>query len=201
MSRTGFNEITDILNLGALSQNRLAELNSLVTKRINDSDHSGIYRLFDELLAIAEEKDVKIMAAKEKQLDELESALSEKRIELLKDAKLLDSLILTNVGYIAFLEDDIAVAKEYLDSPIAEAVQDAYTLYDTMQKRYQELVLTKNVATAFSEQIRLSENTLLSLASRIAYIRANFIPLLRGRISAETARILAAELKKNINDL
>ena len=201
MSRTEFKEVIDILNLGALSQNRLAELNSLVTKRINDTDHTGIYRLFDELLAIAEVKDIKELAGKEKRLDELENAMSEERIELLKEAQLLDALIMTNNSYIELLDKDIAIAKKYLDSPISEELQDVYTLYDTMQKRSQELILTKNVAASFSEQIRLSENTLLSLASRISYIRANYIPLLRGRISADTARILAAELKKNINAL
>ena len=199
MSSSRFSDLTDILKLGLDSQDRLADLNSLVSSRIRSADYSAVHDMLKELLRIAENTDIGKDAAKEKRLDELSRSLSEIRMELLMEAELLASLRHTNDHYISLLELDIKEAEVYLGEPADTSRKSSQTDHDTMQKRADELKVTKTVALAFSEQIRLSEAPLISLAERILSVLLNLIPLLRGRISAEKSRFMAEELRKLIS--
>ncbi len=189
-----FSTPTDILNHGLGSQNRLAELNKLVTERIKSMDHSKLHGMINELLAIAEEPDINKITDKEKRLDDLNSSFSDIRIDILKEAELLRALRMTNDAYIARLDEELKEAEEYLKKPVENERADSYTGYDTMQKRAQELTLTRSVGLSFSKQISLSADNLTSLSDRVWNVQMNLIPLLRGRISAETLKIMRDEL-------
>ena len=189
-----FSTPTDILNHGLGSQNRLAELNKLVTERIKSMDHSKLHGMINELLAIAEEPDINKITDKEKRLDDLNSSFSDIRIDILKEAELLRALRMTNDAYISRLDEELKEAEEYLKKPVENERADSYTRYDTMQKRAQELTLTRSVGLSFSKQISLSADNLTSLSDRVWNVQMNLIPLLRGRISAETLKIMRDEL-------
>ena len=189
-----FSTLTDILNHGLGSQNRLAELNKLVTGRIKSMDHSKLHGMINELLAIAEEPDINKITDKEKRLDDLNSSFSDIRIDILKEAELLRALRMTNDAYIAKLDEELKEAEEYLKKPVDKERADSYARYDTMQKRAQELTLTRSVGLSFSKQISLSADNLTSLSDRVWTVQMNLIPLLRGRISAETLKIMRDEL-------
>ena len=194
MNTDKFSTPTDILNHGLGSQNRLAELNKLVTGRIKSMDHSKLHGMINELLAIAEEPDINKITDKEKRLDDLNSSFSDIRIDILKEAELLRALRMTNDAYISRLDEELKEAEEYLKKPVENERADSYTRYDTMQKRAQELTLTRSVGLSFSKQISLSADNLTSLSDRVWNVQMNLIPLLRGRISAETLKIMRDEL-------
>lgn len=194
MNKEKFSTPTDILNHGLGSQNRLAELNKLVTGRIKSMDHSKLHGMINELLAIAEEPDINKITDKEKRLDDLNSSFSDIRIDILKEAELLRALRMTNDAYISRLDEELKEAEEYLKKPVENERADSYTRYDTMQKRAQELTLTRSVGLSFSKQISLSADNLTSLSDRVWNVQMNLIPLLRGRISAETLKIMRDEL-------
>ncbi len=194
MNKEKFSTLTDILNHGLGSQNRLAELNKLVTERIKSMDHSKLHGMINELLAIAEEPDINKITDKEKRLDDLNSSFSDIRIDILKEAELLRALRMTNDAYISRLDEELKEAEEYLKKPVENERADSYTGYDTMQKRAQELTLTRSVGLSFSKQISLSADNLTSLSDRVWNVQMNLIPLLRGRISAETLKIMRDEL-------
>ena len=194
MSKKEFSSLTDILNHGLGSQNRLAELNKLVSERIKNTDHHKLHDMINELLSIAEEPELNKMTDKEKRLDELNSSFSDIRIEILKEAELFRALRMTNDAYISRLDEELKEAEEYLEKPADKDLADAYTGYDIMQKRAQELKLTRSVALSFSKQISLTADNLTSLSDRVWNVQMNLIPLLRGMISAETLKIMRDEL-------
>lgn len=199
MNGDKYGSLTDILKLGLENQDKLADLNSLVTERVKSADYSRVHGMIAEMISIAEDTDVKDSAEREKRLNELCSEFTDIRIELLKEAEMLQALRATNDHYISLLEDDIREADTYLDETnIDPSLPDAYSKHDMMQKRSQELSVTKNVAISFSEQIRLSAAPLVSLSERILSLQMNLIPLLRGRLTAEKSRYMAAELRKLI---
>lgn len=198
MSEDRFAEMTDILSYGLGSQNKLADINKLLTERIKQADYSNVYKLFDELLAIAQETDIKKMAQKEERLDGLNSDLAAIRIELLKEKELLQAMRWTNDAYSARLESEIEEVANYLSEPAAEGIADVITRRETLRKRVQELATTKSVGISFSEQIKLAELNLTSLSDRIWNVMMNLIPLLRGRLSVEHSRIMVTEIQKVI---
>lgn len=194
MNTDKFSAPTKILNHGLESQNRLAELNKFVTERIKSMDHSKLHGMINELLSIAEEPDINKITDKEKRLDDLNSSFSDIRIDILKEAELFRALRMTNDAYIVRLDVELKEAEEYLKKPVDNQRADAYTRYDTMQKRAQELTLTRSVGLSFSKQISLSADNLTSLSDRVWNVQINLIPLLRGRITAETLKIMRYEL-------
>ena len=198
MSEDRFAEMTDILSYGLGSQNKLADINKLLTERIKQADYSNVYKLFDELLAIAQETDIKKMAQKEERLDGLNSDLAAIRIELLKEKELLQAMRWTNDAYSARLESEIEEVANYLSEPAAEGIADVITRRETLRKRVQELATTKSVGISFSEQIKPAELNLTSLSDRIWNVMMNLIPLLRGRLSVEHSRIMVTEIQKVI---
>ncbi|MBP5608122.1 MAG: hypothetical protein J6X66_07630 [Lachnospiraceae bacterium] len=193
--------ITDVLNIGLGSQNRLADLNRLVTARINSADHSRVSGLFKELISIADETDIKQLAEKEERLDGLCSDLSVMRIDILKETVLLRSLRLTNDSYLEDLQEDIKTAEAYTDPALSGSFPKTSNLLETLNKRIAELKLTRSVGLSFSEQIKLTENNLTSLSDRITDMLVNLIPLLRGRISTEHSRILIREIQNMMTGL
>ena len=129
MNKERFMNMTDILNHGLGSQNKLSDLNKLVTARINAADYSHVHRLFEELLSIAGETDIKQMAQKEERLDGLCSDLSGIKIDLLKEtgAQAFETAVIgtvhVNPGDLGFIErrvmvagmmDDLIVAVQYM---------------------------------------------------------------------------------------
>ena len=114
--------------------------------------------------------------------------------QILKEAELFRALRMTNDAYISRLDEELSEAEEYLEKPADKDLADAYTGYDIMQKRAQELKLTRSVALSFSKQISLSADNLTSLSDRVWNVQMNLIPLLRGMISAETLKIMRDEL-------
>ncbi len=198
MNRDEYTSPVSVLSHGLDKQNRLASLNALLSERINNSDQSSIHRMFDELLSIAEDAGSPGLAKKEERLDTLSGKLSRSRIELLKEAELLDAMRMTNDSYISALEDDITKAQEYLKAGIEDDNPDARVIYDTMEKRLQELSVTRSVGISFSEQIKYSRSNLLSLSERIRDVQMNLIPLLRGRMSAEASKVTCDALRTMI---
>ena len=196
MKEDRFADMTSILSFGLGNQNRLADLNKLLTARIKESDYSDVHQKFEELLAIAQETDIKKMAQKEERLDGLNSDLAGIRIELLKEQKLLWAMRGTNDAYVFQLGQEIEEAENYLSQAPAEGIADVITRRETLKKRVQELVTTKSVGISFSEQIKLAEANLTSLSDRIWNVMMNLIPLLRGRLSMEYSRIMVEEIKK-----
>ncbi|MBO6207717.1 MAG: hypothetical protein J6O73_12365 [Lachnospiraceae bacterium] len=196
MNEDRFADMTSILSFGLGSQNRLADLNKLLTARIKEADYSDVHQKFEELLAIAQETDIKKMAQKEERLDGLNSDLAGIRIELLKEQKLLWAMRGTNDAYVFQLGQEIEEAENYLSQAPAEGIADVITRRETLKKRVQELVTTKSVGISFSEQIKLAEANLTSLSDRIWNVMMNLIPLLRGRLSMEYSRIMVEEIKK-----
>ncbi|MBO6299303.1 MAG: hypothetical protein J6N53_10710 [Lachnospiraceae bacterium] len=196
MNEDRFADMTSILSFGLGNQNRLADLNKLLTARIKEADYSDVHQKFEELLAIAQETDIKKMAQKEERLDGLNSDLAGIRIELLKEQKLLWAMRGTNDAYVFQLGQEIEEAENYLSQAPAEGIADVITRRETLKKRVQELVTTKSVGISFSEQIKLAEANLTSLSDRIWNVMMNLIPLLRGRLSMEYSRIMVEEIKK-----
>ena len=196
MNEDRFADMTSILSFGLGNQNRLADLNKLLTARIKEADYSDVHQKFEELLAIAQETDIKKMAQKEERLDGLNNDLAGIRIELLKEQKLLWAMRGTNDAYVFQLGQEIEEAENYLSQAPAEGIADVITRRETLKKRVQELVTTKSVGISFSEQIKLAEANLTSLSDRIWNVMMNLIPLLRGRLSMEYSRIMVEEIKK-----
>lgn len=196
MNEDRFADMTSILSFGLGNQNRLADLNKLLTARIKEADYSDVHQKFEELLAIAQETDIKKMAQKEERLDGLNSDLAGIRIELLKEQKLLWAMRGTNDAYVFQLGQEIEEAENYLSQAPAEGIADVITRRETLKKRVQELVTTKSVGISFSEQIKLAEANLTSLSDRIWNVMMNLIPLLRGRLSMEYSRIMVEEIRK-----
>ena len=196
MKEDRFADMTSILGFGLGTQNRLADLNKLLTARIKEADYGKIHQMFEELLAIAQETDIKKMAQKEERLDGLNSDLAGARIELLKEHELLWAMRNTNDAYVWQLGQEIEEAESYLAQPAQEGIADVITRRETLKKRVQELATTKSVGFSFSEQIKLAENNLTSLSDRIWNVMMNLIPLLRGRLSVEHSRIMVEEIKK-----
>lgn len=196
MNNDQFKDMTSILNYGLGSQNRLADLNKLVSQRIKTADYSEMQELFEEVISIAKDQDVKHLAQKEQRLDELQGSFSAMRIELIKEANLLQALRDANDAYVGQLEKDIQEAQAYLKGPATGDPQDARARGDVLRKRIQELLTTKAVGESFSEQIKLTEVNLFAMADRLWNVLMNLLPLLRGRISAQTARLLMKEMQK-----
>ncbi|MCR4585985.1 MAG: hypothetical protein K5686_09710 [Lachnospiraceae bacterium] len=191
-----FKNMTDILNLGHGTQSRLAELNGIVAERIRETDNAYVHRLFEELLELVAETDVSRMAAKEERLDALGRDLSAVCMELLKEAELMLAMRSANDSLLKRLREDIKKAEDHADTEECAAIPDAVSRADALRRRAAELRVTLNVGVGFSEQIRLHEKNLRSLAERIKDVALNLIPLLRGRISAEHSRILISEIKE-----
>ena len=198
MNENRITDMADILHLGRQSQNNLAALNQVVTERLKEADYSRVYALFDELLAIAEETDMKKLAQKEERLDGMSSDLSVLRMELLKEQELLRALRDTNDHYTEVLQGEIDAGNAFVAGAAAPGMADVITMQDTMKKRVQELVMTRSVGMSFSEQIKLAEANLTSLSDRIWNVLMHLIPLLRGRLSVEHSRIMVAEIQKAI---
>lgn len=196
MNAERFADMSAILHLGRTGQNKLADVNKVVTDRIQGEDYSKVNQLFEELLAIAGETDIKKMAQKEERLDGLSSDLAGQRIELLKELELLQAMRCTNDVYNEQLRRDIDEGEAFLHLPVQAGQTDIYTRQDAMQKRVQELMLTYNVGISFSEQIKLAEANITSLSDRIWNVLMNLIPLLRGRLSVEHSRIMVTEIRK-----
>ena len=198
MNENRITDMADILHLGRQSQNNLAALNQVVTERLKEADYSRVYALFDELLTIAEETDMKKLAQKEERLDGMSSDLSVLRMELLKEQELLRALRDTNDHYTEVLQGEIDAGNAFVAGAAAPGMADVITMQDTMKKRVQELVMTRSVGMSFSEQIKLAEANLTSLSDRIWNVLMHLIPLLRGRLSVEHSRIMVAEIQKVI---
>ena len=198
MNENRITDMADILHLGRQSQNNLAALNQVVTERLKEADYSRVYALFDELLTIAEETDMKKLAQKEERLDGMSSDLSVLRMELLKEQELLRALRDTNDHYTEVLQGEIDAGNAFVAGAAAPGMTDVITMQDTMKKRVQELVMTRSVGMSFSEQIKLAEANLTSLSDRIWNVLMHLIPLLRGRLSVEHSRIMVVEIQKVI---
>lgn len=198
MNENRITDMADILHLGRQSQNNLAALNQVVTERLKEADYSRVYALFDELLTIAEETDMKKLAQKEERLDGMSSDLSVLRMELLKEQELLRALRDTNDHYTEVLQGEIDAGNAFVAGAAAPGMTDVITMQETMKKRVQELVMTRSVGMSFSEQIKLAEANLTSLSDRIWNVLMHLIPLLRGRLSVEHSRIMVAEIQKVI---
>ena len=198
MNENRITDMADILHLGRQSQNNLAALNQVVTERLKEADYSRVYALFDELLTIAEETDMKKLAQKEERLDGMSSDLSVLRMELLKEQELLRALRDTNDHYTEVLQGEIDAGNAFVAGAAAPGMADVITMQETMKKRMQELVMTRSVGMSFSEQIKLAEANLTSLSDRIWNVLMHLIPLLRGRLSVEHSRIMVAEIQKVI---
>ena len=198
MNENRITDMADILHLGRQSQNNLTALNQVVTERLKEADYSRVYALFDELLTIAEETDMKKLAQKEERLDGMSSDLSVLRMELLKEQELLRALRDTNDHYTEVLQGEIDAGNAFVAGAAAPGMADVITMQETMKKRVQELVMTRSVGMSFSEQIKLAEANLTSLSDRIWNVLMHLIPLLRGRLSVEHSRIMVAEIQKVI---
>lgn len=180
MSKKRFHDVLDTLEFGLDTQHDLASLNRVVSKIVKERDLDRVMALFDEILAVSGEDQGELISF-EKRMEEIEGELTRERIELLKEEKLLESLRMTNDAYIVRLDENIKEVEGYVKTQQFSFRELAGS------KRVTELETTKAVAASFSEQIKLSEDSLKAMADRIGEVQSNVLPLLRGRISLHTS--------------
>ena len=198
MSADRFADMTSILNFGLGSQNRLADLNKLVAERVGHKEFGQVQELFKELLEVSGEVDDNKLAQKERQLQELQSEFAEIRIEMIKEAKLLQALRVTNEIYVARLDEEIREANDYLTDLKTANLHDKKARADVLHKRIQELHTTKAVGDSFSQQMKLTEDSLNAMSDRIWNVLMHIMPLLRGRCMVDNSRGMLAETRKLI---
>lgn len=197
MKNNTFKDMTSVMIFGSESQNRLADLNKLVSEEIKNTDQSRLQVMLKDLLSIAADTDLKKMAEKEKFLDGMESDFAKMRIELLKEANLMQAFRYTNDTYLEQLMQEITQAREALKDPIKDG-KDAKTLAETLNKRIQELSTTESVGESFSAQIKLAEDNYFAMADRVWDVMMHIIPLLRGRMTVERSKAMTDTLRKLI---
>lgn len=193
-----FDDVSSILEYGLENQNNVVALNKLATQRIRESSFSGLMELMDELLFMAGDVDIRSLAEKESRIEELRADLAKERMELLKEAKLMEALRRVNDVYLLRIDEEIKEAQESLKSPSFLEALDAHSKTNVLKKRIYELNTTKTVAKSFSEQMKLSENNYVSMADRVWSVLNQLIPLLRGRISMETGKMTIAEARRQL---
>lgn len=198
MSADRFADMTSILNFGLGSQNRLADLNKLVAERVGRRDFGQVQELFDELLEISGETDEDELVQKERRLQELQSEFASVRIEMIKEVKLLQALRNTNDIYVANLEKEIREANDCLNGLKTAKLHDGKARADALHKRIQELHTTKAVGDSFSQQMKLTEDSLTAMSDRIWNVLMHIMPLLRGRLMVDNSRGMLAETRKLI---
>ncbi len=197
MKNNTFKDMTSVMIFGSESQNRLADLNKLVSEKIKNTDQSRLQVMLKDLLSIAADTDIKKMAEKEKFLDEMESDFAKMRIELLKEANLMQAFRNTNDTYLEQLMQEITQAREALKDPIKDG-KDAKALAETLNKRIQELSTTESVGESFSAQIKLAEDNYFAMPDRVWDVMMHIIPLLRGRMTVERSKAMTDTLRKLI---
>lgn len=193
-----FDDVSSILEYGLESQNNVVALNKLATKRIRESNFSDLMGLLDELMFMAGDVDLRSLAEKESRIEELRGDLAKERMELLKEAKLMEALRYANDAYLLRIDEEIREAQDSLKSPSFLEALDAHSKTNVLKKRIYELNTTMAVAKSFSEQLKLSENNYVSMADRVWSVLNQLIPLLRGRISMETGKLTIAEARRQL---
>ncbi len=193
-------DTVSILNYGLSSQNKIADLNKTVSAIIRQKDYHDLLECFEEIFSIAENTDIAQLAEKEQRVEELRTDLVKYRMELLKESKLLQGLRETNNLYVRQLDEEIQDAEGWLQEKKLSKQPDGRHRTELLKKRLYELKTSRTVGESFSTQIRLSEENSIELADRIQNILAHILPLLRGRISAETDKMSFAQIRKLLRE-
>lgn len=200
MSSLVFNDVTSILNHGLASQQKIADLNRVASEIIRNREFNALLQMFDDLLFVAGELDDRSISEKENRIEQIRETFEQARIELLKEAKLLQALRGANDVYITQIDREIADARETEKHPSFAEAMDAHSMANVLKKRIYELSTTKAVAVSFSKQLQLSEDGYVAMADRILSVLTQLIPLLRGQFTAETSKRTFAEVKKILRE-
>ncbi len=185
MGNRDVTNVTSTLKYGLDSQQLISELNRTANEVMKKTDFQPVMEIFGELLALTKKNNE--LDYSQNQVDALESELTSWQIELLKEKMLLLGFWELNESYLARIDGEIKNAN-------VRARLDTYDIRGGLvQSRIYELETTKTVATSFSAQLKLYEDTLGNVANRVEEALVNVIPLLRSKLGQE-------ERKKKLSD-
>jgi len=185
MGNRDVTNVTSTLKYGLDSQQLISELNRTANEVMKKTDFQPVMEIFGELLALTKKNNE--LDYSQNQVDALESELTSWQIELLKEKMLLLGFWELNESYLARIDGEIKNAN-------VRARLDPYDIRGGLvQSRIYELETTKTVATSFSAQLKLYEDTLGNVANRVEEALVNVIPLLRSKLGQE-------ERKKKLSD-
>ncbi len=186
-------DAVSVIDYGLKSQYDIAELNRTVSEIINKRDYSGVLKAFDELLAVAGTDTVGELSQRQQRIEEISEELTRSRIEIMKEARLLQQLRFANDVYVVRIGGEIKEAQRYCD-------EEKPALEERIRKRIYELTTSKVVAENFSAQIKLSEDNCFDMAEKIWNALVTIVPLLRSSISLETGENLIVQTKMLISE-
>lgn len=185
MGNRDVTNVTSTLKYGLDSQQLISELNRTANEVMKKTDFQPVMEIFGELLALTKKNNE--LDYSQNQVDALESELTSWQIELLKEKMLLLGFWELNESYLARIDGEIKNAND-------RARLDLFDIRGGLvQSRIYELETTKTVATSFSAQLKLYEDTLGNMANRVEEALVNVIPLLRSKLGQE-------ERKKKLSD-
>ena len=177
MGNRDVTNVTSTLKYGLDSQQLISELNRTANEVMKKTDFQPVMEIFGELLALTKKNNE--LDYSQNQVDALESELTSWQIELLKEKMLLLGFWELNESYLARIDGEIKNAN-------VRARLDTYDIRGGLvQSRIYELETTKTVATSFSAQLKLYEDTLGNVANRVEEALVNVIPLLRSKLGQE----------------
>ena len=186
-------DAVSVIDYGLRTQYDIAELNKTVSEIINKREYSGVLKAFDELLKEAGSDAVGELADRQQRIEEISEELTRSRIDIMKEARLLQQLRFTNDVYAVRISDEIKEAQRYCD-------EEKPAQEELIRKRIYQLTTSKVVAENFSAQIKLSEDNCLDMAEKIWNALVTIVPLLRSSISMETGENVLIQTKLLISE-
>ena len=181
-------DATSTLKYGLDSQQLISELNRIANDVMKKTDFRPVMEIFGELLDLTKKNDE--LDYSQNRVDALESELTNWQIELLKEKMLLLGFWELNESYLVRLDEEIVKANERMKLSTFDIRGGL------VQSRIYELETTKTVAASFSAQLKLYEDTLGNMASRVEEALVNVIPLLRSKLGQEERKKKLADAGK-----
>ena len=186
-------DAVSVIDYGLRTQYDIAELNKTVSEIINKREYSGVLKAFDELLKEAGSDAVGELADRQQRIEEISEELTRSRIDIMKEARLLQQLRFTNDVYAVRISDEIKEAQRYCD-------EEKPAQEELIRKRIYQLTTSKVVAENFSAQIKFSEDNCFDMAEKIWNALVTIVPLLRSSISMETGENVLIQTKLLISE-
>ena len=193
MTADKLRDIISVTDYGLKTQYDIVELNKTVSEIIKKREYSGVLKAFDELLEAAGTDAAGKLADRQQRVEEISEELTRSRIEIMKEARLLQQLRFTNDVYAARIGDEIKEAQRYCD-------EEKPALEDQIRKRIYQLTTSKVVAENFSAQRKLSEDNCIGMAEKIWNALVTIVPLLRSSISLKTGENVIIQTKMLISE-
>jgi len=181
----------------------------------------GLAALFNKGKVSIEKIKAQYMTA-EKNLDGVETALTNHQNQLSKDVVMLDKMYEANLHYFKELTMYILAGKQKLEeeknttlnqlvekaketglAEDAQAVNDFNALINRFEKKLYDLELTRNISIQMAPQIRLIQNNNLLMVERIQSTLNNTLPLWKNQIVLALGMAHskeATEAQRQVND-